>query len=431
MLERTNVNPWRSGKFKARPMQREILDADERFRTAVLHRRCGKTAMSIQDLVTGVETCKLERPRGFYLGTTLAQVEKVAWNMLLDATPKWDHDTYRRRAKHPSNDGTIELISATKYQGHRGTYCDRLVVDEVDLIPPSAFDAVFRPALADRLGKALFIGTPLGKGHLYDRYNNAFKSSNWASWKLTAYQTGIIHPDELADLCETMPEADFAREMLCDFDAALPGAYYAKPMNWLREQSRIRPQRWLPEDGVTASWYFGKTDSIVVTFWQKGRDDSQRCIDALWFQETDLEEIVATVDAKPYHYARHVAPGDAVRTVGTRIAQIRHLNREFNLRPAPKLDLMDRVYRTKQFLKRCEFPVTDGNAPHDARGDSVEALRQYRADYDEVNKRYDEKPVQNWTLDFAGSVEAFATDHNDKRTDWTRPIDYAADAEAA
>jgi hypothetical protein len=56
--------------------------------------------------------------------------------------------------------GTICLRGADSYDSLRGDGLDFLVLDEFASIAREAWPEVLRPALADRRGKALFIGTP-------------------------------------------------------------------------------------------------------------------------------------------------------------------------------------------------------------------------------------------------------------------------------
>src|SRR6266849_4188087 len=75
--------------------------------------------------------------------------------------------TYRA-AKPNESDLRIELISggsialrgADNYDALRGDGLDFIVLDEYASMAPQAWSEVLRPALSDRRGRALFIGTP-------------------------------------------------------------------------------------------------------------------------------------------------------------------------------------------------------------------------------------------------------------------------------
>jgi len=55
----------------------------------------------------------------------------------------------------------------------RGLYFDGIVADEYGDWKPSVWGYVIRPALADRKGWAIIIGTPKGRNSFFDRYNEA------------------------------------------------------------------------------------------------------------------------------------------------------------------------------------------------------------------------------------------------------------------
>ena len=44
---------------------------------------------------------------------------------------------------------------------------------------------VLRPALSDRLGRGLFIGTPRGLNHFHDLYQNAQAQAHWQAFRYT------------------------------------------------------------------------------------------------------------------------------------------------------------------------------------------------------------------------------------------------------
>jgi hypothetical protein len=102
----------------------------------------------------------------------------------------------------------------------RGLRLDGVVIDEVAWIKPSVWEDILQPALADRLGWALFIGTPWGVNLFSQLYQLAERTEGWHAKTWTVYETGAIDDAEVKRLRETMTEAAFAREMLCDFAAA-------------------------------------------------------------------------------------------------------------------------------------------------------------------------------------------------------------------
>ena len=58
----------------------------------------------------------------------------------------------------------------------RGIYLDGGVLDEYAQMPSKAWSEVIRPALSDRQGWAVFIGTPKGRNAFYELYAEAKKN---------------------------------------------------------------------------------------------------------------------------------------------------------------------------------------------------------------------------------------------------------------
>ena len=84
------------------------------------------------------------------------------------------------------------------------------------------WNAIIRPALADRKGWALLIGTPKGMNQLYKFYQRGLKDPLWKSLKFSISSTDLpwLPPEEIKALEDDMTESMFAQEMLCDFQAS-------------------------------------------------------------------------------------------------------------------------------------------------------------------------------------------------------------------
>ena len=66
-------------------------------------------------------------------------------------------------------------------------------------MPPSLFPAVIRPALAEKNGRTIFIGTVRGReNHLWQTYQAAINDPDWYTDLLPASETGLIPEAELA-----------------------------------------------------------------------------------------------------------------------------------------------------------------------------------------------------------------------------------------
>ena len=61
--------------------------------------------------------------------------------------------------------------------------------------PPSlakAWTEVLRPALADRQGRALFIGTPRGFNHFHELVESATTQPDWKAFQFTTAEGGNV-----------------------------------------------------------------------------------------------------------------------------------------------------------------------------------------------------------------------------------------------
>jgi phage terminase large subunit len=213
----------------------------QRFGCIVAHRRAGKTVASILDLIDAALRCKKPDPRFAYIAPYYAQAKDVVWAYVkryASAIPGTQINESELRVDFP-NGARLRLYGADNYDRMRGIYLDGVVLDEFADQPPQAWREVIRPALADRQGWALFIGTPKGRNAFFDVYQQAVASVDWFDLKLRASETGLIEANELEALRRDMSENEYAREMECDFDAAIEGAYYAEQVAKARKEGRI------------------------------------------------------------------------------------------------------------------------------------------------------------------------------------------------
>ena len=206
--------------YSPRPQQREIHDSLRRFNVLVCHRRMGKTVTAINQLIKSCILCKNERPRYAYIAPLYKQAKTVAWDYLMHYSlpiPGISINQSELRIDYP-NKGRIQLLGADNPDSLRGIYLDGVVIDEVAQCPPSLYGEILRPALSDRKGWVIFIGTPKGHDHFFDLYRHAQFDPKWYSKLYRASETGIIDPDELAQARAEMSDNEYLQEFECDFD---------------------------------------------------------------------------------------------------------------------------------------------------------------------------------------------------------------------
>lgn len=409
--------------MQLREFQQEIDDDPARFITACIHRRAGKTWYALKWLTDHARDSDDPTTRNYYICPFRNQAKSVAWDLIHQLTVD-DDVTYNAtdlfvQYEHGPR---VLLIGADGADKHRGRYADNMVLDETGQIAPGAWREVFRPMLADRLGRALFIGTPYGRSLFTDLYAlGETKTPGWSSHLHTALTTGIIEPDELAALRREMSRSEFAREFLCDWSMGLPGAYFQAEMEQATLDERLlRGDLWRPDDQVEVAISLCAGDAIAVTYWQV-KDRQPTLIDAHRWQQTRIDQVVKDIKAKPYVIGSvvygHHAGARAVSKKETpyRLQVMRKLGLKGPLMPR-RDDFVDEVQITKMLLARSVLSL-------DAGIDAVDALRQVRATYDSSTQTFSTAPVADWSFDLAVSVNAFA-EYEKRGLGRRKPIDY-------
>lgn len=209
-----------------RDWQRECHRQRRRFTVLALHRRAGKTELAIMELLDCALQFKQDLGLFFYVAPYLKQAKAIAWARLkarvepLRQFGAVDVNESELSVTIKSNGAVIRIFGADNPDAMRGVRLDGCVIDEVAQIKPEVWQDTLQPALSDRKGWALFIGTPQGVNLFSELYFRAAQLPDWHSAKYTVYDTHSIDPDEVERLRRDMSEMSFAREYLCDFSAA-------------------------------------------------------------------------------------------------------------------------------------------------------------------------------------------------------------------
>ena len=208
-----------------KPPQWAVFNSDARFRALVAGRRFGKTYLS------QVELCRAAWGKGrlaWYVGPTYKQAKRIVWKPLKEMTrPYWASQPNETDLRiELITGGTICVRGADNYDSLRGDGLDFLVLDEYASIAREAWLEVLRPALADRQGKALFIGTPRGYNHFYELYQAAQNQPNWATFQFTTEEGGNVPKEEILSATHELDERTFRQEFQASFENLGVGLVY-------------------------------------------------------------------------------------------------------------------------------------------------------------------------------------------------------------
>ena len=212
--------------YTPRDWQQECHRRLLRFSVLALHRRAGKTELAIMELRDKALQFDKDLGQFFYVAPYLKQAKAIAWARLKQKIePLRQHEAVEVnegelwvRFKH--NGAMIRIFGGDNPDAMRGVRLDGVVIDEVAQIKPEVWNDIIQPALSDRKGWALFIGTPQGINLFSELYYRAEALPDWHCARYTVFDTNAIDAEEVERLRRDMNETSFAREYLCDFTAA-------------------------------------------------------------------------------------------------------------------------------------------------------------------------------------------------------------------
>lgn len=364
---------------------------ERRWAIIVAHRRAGKTVACVMELITRALATSKTDARYAYIAPYREQAKTVAWDYL----KRYAESVIKTKSESELsveliNGSRIRLFGADNPDALRGMYLDGVVMDEFADMRPSLWGEIIRPLLTDRLGWAVFIGTPKGKNVFYDIYEKAANDPDWMSLTLRASETHILNDAELADARKSMTENQFEQEFECSFDAAIYGAIFAKELGALRKAGRIRPVPQEPTKLVNTYWDLGRGDATAIWFYQNIAGE-KRFIDFYEASGEVITHYLGVLRAKSYNYDTLWLPHDAEHKLLSTEQTIAEICRKNGFRVAitPNLPLSEGINAARLLLSVCYFDQ-EKCAP------GLEALMAYQWDY---NQRLDElkpSPLHNW-----------------------------------
>jgi hypothetical protein len=169
-----------------------------------------------------------------------------------------------------------------------------------------------------------------------------------------------------------------------------------------KEANRITNVPIEPLLPVHTAWDLGIGDSTAIWFFQISGSEI-RVVDFYENHGKALPYYADVLKAKGYTYGTDWVPHDAkVRELGTgktRVETLKELGR--NPRLVPDHKLMDGINAVRKTLPNCWFDSERTEY-------GLDALRQYRSEYDEAAAVFDDKPLHDWSSHAADSFRYLA-----------------------
>lgn len=387
------------------------------------HRRYGKDEIALHFTATQV----MQRPGNYWHCLPLyGQARKAIWEAVNphtgrrridEAFPEAIRETTRTQEMMIKfkNGSTWQLVGSDNYNALVGSPPIGLVFSEYALADPKSWNFM-RPILAENNGWAFFITTPRGKNHAFQLFNYAMSDSEWFAQKLTVNDTDVFGKEMLeqerrelhAQYGPDEGEAIFQQEYFASFDGAIIGGYYSTLLEQAEQDNRITNVPYDPALPVITSWDLGMSDATGIWFFQPHQQEI-RVIDYYETSGEGLNYYAKLLGEKPYSYKEHIMPHDIrVRELGTGKSRY-EIAQSLGIKPitvAKSLPVADGINAVRSLLPRCWF-----DKKKCAQG--LEALRNYRKEYDENRKEYKPKPYHDWTSHGADSFRYFAVGYQD------------------
>jgi len=412
-----------------RPLQALIHASLKRFNVLVCHRRFGKTILLINETINRGLKNQLHNPQYAYVAPTYKQAKMIAWEYIVDYTSSLPGVKVNkselsveilREGTKDANGAWLKkpdkikfmLLGADNPDSLRGIYLDGAGLDEFAQCDPIIWGEIIRPALADRKGWAIFIGTPKGQNHFYNRLKKAeTQPENWFTAIYKASETGVLPTEELEDMMSDMEPEEIEQELECSFHAAVRGSYYGDALREIEENGQIRRVFHNPKYPVDTHWDIGIGDSTAIVFRQK-INDTWHYIDYLEANGKGVEWYIDELEKKPYVYGRHVWPHDGKNkdfiTGQSRVEVVRELKPGWEWHILTKQGLDDGIQAARRRLKTSVF-------------DSVkcvrllDCLKNYQREWDSKLMLFRDKPKHDWASHGADAYRYDALDEIDSR----------------
>lgn len=405
--------------YAPRHQQLEIHAAmrDSRFGVVVAHRRLGKTVAAINHIIRQAVECRSDAPRYAYIAPTYTQAKRIAWDYLVKYTEVLEATKNITELRVDFWGRRIQLAGSDNPDSLRGQYFDGVVLDEFGDQNPRIWSEIIRPALADRRGWALFLGTPKGANHFKTLRDRAEAEGDWSLHEFRASQTGILNADELSAARREMGEDKYLQEFECSFTAAVEGSYYGNQLAELEEQGRMCEVSRDDLCRTVTAWDLGVGDSTAIWVAQVTGQEV-RLVDFVENHGVALSWYVNWLREHKWHTAEHILPHDVqVRELGTGKSRREMLeDAGLSVTVAPRLSVDDGIQAVRRMLPRCWFNMPKVRQGHDA-------LANYRREYDDKRNVFFDKPLHNWASHASDAFRYLAVGMDETQgSNWSKPL---------
>lgn len=400
----------------------------------IAHRRWGK-----DDIALHYSACAVHERVGVYwhMLPEKEQARKAIWEAVNPRTGMRRIDeafpqALRKNTRDTDmfirfkNGSTWQVVGSDRFNALMGSPPIGVTFSEWALADPRAWQFI-RPILDENGGWAAFITTPRGRNHAYRSYELAKKEMaaghDWFAELNNAHDTPVFTSAQLEKIKQEMieemgddGESLFRQECEVDFSAGLIGSFYASFIEKIDQAGQIVPD--LPFDKgipVQTAWDLGYSDDVVVWFFQYIGNE-YRILDHYSDYGKDVPDVCKMLKEKAeergWTYGdttqqRHWVPWDArPKTMAAAGKSILEQAWQLGVRMSvvPNLSREDGIQAARKVLPKCWFDET-------ACEEGLDALREYKREWDPINKAFRKNPVHNRASHTADAFRMLALAH--------------------
>ena len=423
--------------YKPRNWADQFHNSLKRWIVIIICRRAGKTTAVLNHLQKG---CAGIRDSKFaYIAPSYKMAKRIAWDIVKSISrdiPGKEYNEAELTIKYP-NGSKLYLLGSENVDSLRGMSLWGVAFDEYAQHPQNLFSEVISKCLADHLGYAIFVGTPKGKGLLYQTYKTALAGPE--KWTVIYKTIDDLLREEEGETINNLKKAledekklvaeglmsqdEFNQEWYCSFEASIKGAYYSEQIAEARREGRIKA---VPYDKALRTHIvldLGVGQALAAGFYQRiGREVHK--ID-YWEGEGQegIPSAIKVFQNKPYIYGKIFVPHDATgteqSTEKTRLQTLKELWPQMasNVLVVPKIFIDDGIGKAKLMFSRLWIDINNCS-------NWLDLISQYRREFDEERKMFVERPYHDFTSHAADELRYAALVENRMDNEWPLPQDY-------
>lgn len=314
------------------------------------------------------------------------------------------------------NGSIIRLIGAESYNTSLvGTNAQMIILSEAALMDIETIYSYARPIIASNNGTFICFSTPRGRNGFWRLFETAKKLDDWFVLKMGTDETKHIPDDVLLDERLQMNDELFQQEWMCSFEKGVDGQIYGRELEKARLENRVGFFPHQPQLLTHLAIDIGVNDATTILWFQCPNEDNGAVtiIDCYSNNNVGIDHYAKIIQSKEYRMGKYFAPFDlGVREWGggaiTRYEKARQLGIEFEI--LEQIDLQDGIDNVKLLFNRIFI--------HQPKCKSLlDALENYRREYDNEKQIYKSKPLHDWSSNYADSLRYLCMSiHKTKRS---------------